>query len=174
MRVSDLLLAVVIAGGIVAIAFGAFFLSGGGDDDGSPSGSPEAYSPTSPDEQAIAALARESIEVLPRGEWPSLYGSFTAEYQQRCPPDQFNEAGLVAARDLGAKFALLKFNRLENVTIDGPTASAVLVGAIEGESEFRIQEAFQNVDGVWKIAPTANTEGCAAFQRLPAASGAAR
>ncbi len=47
--------------------------------------------------QAIESLARRSIEVLPAGQWPSLYDSFTSEFQQRCPREEFDQAGMDSA-----------------------------------------------------------------------------
>ena len=117
-------------------------------------------------EEAIQVLARRSIEVLPAGQWPSLYDSFTSEFQQRCPRDEYEQAGLDAASQLGDDLRLLRFKRTESLTIEGSTARAVIVGEIVGSSEYQIQAAFQMEDGGWKIAPTPNTQGCAAFDRL--------
>ncbi len=122
--------------------------------------------PISKDEQAIQELARRSIEALPDGEWASLYDEFTPEYQQRCPQRQFVEAGEAGAAEQGANLALLKFKRLEDLTIDGAAASGVIVGEIQGQSEYSVKGAFENVGGTWKIAPAPNTEGCQAFERL--------
>ena len=124
------------------------------------------YSPDSPDGVAIVDLARSSIEVLPRGEWPSLYDSFTPEYQQRCPKDQFVAAGEAGAQEQGTNLPLLRFVNLEQVTIESDTAKAVIVGEIQGIRQYKLRAAFRNVDGVWKISPTEGTDGCNAFDRL--------
>ena len=122
--------------------------------------------PSTPDELAIEALARRSIEVLPAGEWPSLYEDFTPEFQQRCPRQEFIDGGARSASELGANLPLLAYKRLEQVSVTGETATAVIVGEIRGQSEYSIQAAFQRVDGVWKLAPEASTEGCAAFAQI--------
>lgn len=122
--------------------------------------------PAASDEQAIQRLARRSIEVLPAGQWPSLYDSFTSEFRQRCPREQFDQAGVDSAAELGEDLRLLRFNRLESVTIEGSSAQAVIVGELAGLLEYQVQAAFQKEDGDWKIAPAPNTEGCAAFVRL--------
>src|SRR2546427_10483435 len=69
-------IAAAIAGGIVAIAAAGVLLvmrGGGGDS--------AAFVARTDDEKAIESLARRSIEVLTAGQWPSLYDSFTPEYQ---------------------------------------------------------------------------------------------
>jgi len=124
------------------------------------------YSPDSPDGVAIVDLARSSIEVLPRGEWPSLYGSFTPEYQQRCPQDQFVAAGEAGAQEQGTNLPLLRFVNLEQVTIESDTAKAVIVGEIQGIRQYKLRAAFRRIDGSWKISPTEGTDGCNAFDRL--------
>ena len=45
------------------------------------------------DQQSIEALAKESIEVLPRGEWPSLYDDFTAGVPAAMPATGFRGCG---------------------------------------------------------------------------------
>jgi len=99
------------------------------------------YSPDSPDGLAIVGLARNSIEVLPRGEWPSLYDSFTPEYQQRCPKDQFVAAGEAGAQEQGSNLPLLHFVNLEQVSIEGDTAKAVIVGEIQGLQQYKLRSA---------------------------------
>jgi len=124
------------------------------------------YSPDNPDGVAIVNLARSSIEVLPRGEWPSLYDSFTAEYQQRCPKDQFIAAGEAGAQEQGTNLPLLRFLNLEQVSFEGDTAKAVIVGEIQGVRQYKLRASFRRVDGAWKISPTEGTDGCNAFDRL--------
>jgi hypothetical protein len=124
------------------------------------------YSPDNPDGVAIVDLARSSIEVLPRGEWPSLYDSFTPDYQQRCPKDQFIAAGEAGAQEQGTNLPLLRFLNLEQVSIEGDTAKAVIVGEIQGLQQYKLRAAFRKADGIWKISPTEGTDGCNAFDRL--------
>jgi hypothetical protein len=124
------------------------------------------YSPDNPDGVAIVDLARRSIEVLPRGEWPSLYDSFTPEYQQRCPNDQFVAAGEAGAQEQGSNLPLLHFVSLEQVSFESDTAKAVIVGEISGLQQYKLKAAFRKVDGIWKISPTEGTDGCNAFDRL--------
>ena len=119
--------------------------------------------PTASDEEAIQTLARRSIEVLPAGQWPSLYDSYSSEFQQRCPREEFNEAGVDAAIELGDDLRLLRFNRLDSLTIDGSSAQAVITGEIAGQGAYQIQAAFRKEDGGWKIAPAPDTQGCEAF-----------
>ena len=125
-----------------------------------------ATQPAAGGEEAVGSLARRSIEVLPAGQWSSLYDSFTSEFRQRCPRDQFDQAGVDAADQLGDDLRLLRFKRIESVVIEGSSAEAVIVGEIVGQSEYQIQAAFQVEDGQWRIAPAPNTEGCGAFNRL--------
>jgi hypothetical protein len=124
------------------------------------------FSPDTPDGAAIVELARSSIEVLPRGEWPSLYDSFTSEYQQRCPRDEFVAAGEAGAQEQGTNLPLLRFVNLEQVSIESDNATAVVVGEIQGLQQYKLKSAFRKVDGSWKISPTEGTSGCNAFGRL--------
>ena len=124
------------------------------------------YSPDNPDGEAIVTLARNSIEVLPRGEWPSLYDSFTPEYQQRCPKDQFDAAGEAGAREQGTNLPLLRFLNLEQVSLESDKATAVIVGEIQGLQQYKLRSAYQKIDGSWRISPTEGTSGCNAFDRL--------
>ncbi len=168
LRGRDLFIAAAIVGGTIAVAIAVVLLvipGGGGSDNGAADSSPIFVARTT-DEKAIEALARRSIEVLPAGQWPSLYDSFTSEYQQRCPQQQFVEAGVAGAKDVGANLPLLRFKRLEKVSIETAVASAVIVGEIAGQSEYSVQGAFQQVGGNWKIAPAPSTQGCEAFERI--------
>ncbi len=136
---------------------------GGASDTGVPV---DEVQPGASDEEEIQTLARRSIEVLPAGQWSSLYDSFTSEFQGRCPRAQFDQAGVEAAVQLGDDLRLLRFKRLDSVTVEGSTALGVIVGEIAGQSEYQIQAAFQLEDGSWKIAPASGTAGCEAFGRL--------
>ncbi len=168
-RPRDLLIASII-GSVVLSTIAAILLLSGGDNEGAGNSGTStilpSFSPSTPDEVAIQQLARNSIEVLPRGEWPSLYESFTPEYQQRCPRDEFVAAGEASAEEQGGNLPLLGFVGLEDVVIERDTAAAVIVGEIEGSTQYRVRGAFQKVDGTWKLAPAAGTEGCAAFNRV--------
>jgi hypothetical protein len=162
LRGRDLFIAAAIVGGIISVALAAFLLVIRGED----SVDTSIFVARSPDEKAIEELARRSIEVLPKGQWPSLYASFTPEYQQRCPEQEFAEAGVAGAQAVGVNLPLLRFKRLENVSVESSAASAVIVGEVEGQSEYSLQGAFQNVAGAWKIAPAPSTQGCEAFERI--------
>jgi hypothetical protein len=158
--------AVTIVGLFVYLAF----FQSGGDNSSEETSVTETffppYSPDSPEGVAIVDLARRSIEVLPRGEWPSLYDSFTPEYQQRCPREQFAAAGEAGAQEQGSNLPLLRFVNLEQVSLEGDTAKAVIVGEIQGSRQYKLRAAFRKVDGFWKISPTEGTDGCNAFDRL--------
>lgn len=173
-RVRDVVLAAVL-GAAVVTAIGAALVLSEGDDGVTPSevvatatGTLVPFTAMTPDELAIEALARRSIEVLPAGQWPSLYADFTADYQARCPKEKFDQAGVQSSQELGADLFLLRFKRLENVSLDtvAASASADIVGEVEGGSEYVIRGAFRKVDGVWKLAPAANTVDCGAFERV--------
>jgi hypothetical protein len=174
LRRRDLILVAAIAVGLVGSVAAIALLSGGGDSEdagtsatvlGSPTQA-SAFVPSSPDEAAIESLARRSIEVLPAGQWPSLYDDFTPEFQERCPRQEFVDGGAQNATELGANLPLLAYKRLQQVNIANETATAVVVGEIRGQTEYSVEAAFQQVDGVWKLAPATSTTGCAAFNRL--------
>jgi hypothetical protein len=151
---------VAIAGGSLMAGLVVFLLlsRGGGGGGDAP--------PASQDHQAIESLAKESIDVLASGRWPSLFDSFTPEFQQRCPRADFEAAGRADAEAQGERLSRLRFVRLEEVSLTGESATAVIVGEITGETEYRVRGAFQRVDGAWKLAPAANTSGCSAFDRI--------
>ena len=158
----------VLGVAVAGIVGGLAIFAGGRDD--TTEEPPLLFTPTTPDDFAIEALARRSIEVLPGGQWPSLYDDFTQEFQARCPRDEFVAGGETNATELGPQLQLLGFKRLQNVAYNGDSATAVIVGELRGQSEYRVSSAFQRVDGTWKLAPDADTEGCAAFNRLSDAS----
>jgi hypothetical protein len=173
-RRRDVIAVAAIAGGILgSVALIALLSGGDGSGPGGTSATLDAsitaapaFVPTTPDELAIETLARRSIEVLPQGEWPSLYDDFTPEFQQRCPRQDFADGGARNATELGASLSLLAYKRLEQLAITGDSASAVVVGEIRGQREYSVQTAFSRVSGTWKLAPAPQTGGCAAFNRL--------
>lgn len=117
------------------------------------------------DEDAIESLARRSVEALPAGEYPSLYESFTREFQQRCPRQEFEQEGENAATLLGDDLQFLRFRRVEELAIQGQNARAVIVGDVAGkpESEFKRRALFRKQDGEWRLMPVTDSEGCQAF-----------
>ena len=117
------------------------------------------------DEDAIESLARRSVEALPAGEWPSLYESFTREFQQRCPRQEFEQAGEDSASAQGDALQFIRFKRVQNVAVKDENARAEIVGEIGGQpdSEFKLRALFKKVGGDWRISPVADSEGCQAF-----------
>ncbi len=68
---------------------------------------------------------------------------------------------------LGDDLATLRFKRLEELTVEGGSATASIVGEVGGDTEYAVQAAFQKTDdGSWRLAPARGTDGCAAFNRL--------
>jgi hypothetical protein len=121
------------------------------------------------DQDDIRALARRSIEVLPQGQWPSLYNDFTADFQARCTLADFTKAGSDSATNLGASLHLLEFNDLKDLAINGTNATARIVGDLKGQanSTYEVGAAFVKVNASWKIAPKSETNGCSAFDQIP-------
>jgi hypothetical protein len=157
-RSRDVAIVAIAGGSLIAGLLVFLMLSRGGGGGDAP--------PVSEDQQTIESLAKESIDVLASGRWPSLYDSFTPEFQQRCLRADFEAAGRADADAQGERLSRLRFVRLEEVSLTGESATAVIVGEITGETEYRVHGAFQRVDGAWKIAPAANTTGCSAFDRI--------
>ena len=164
----------LIVGGLAIIgAFIAFSGGGGGSAAsdtasaaptaaaGSPSGVP--FNPTDADGQAITALARKSIEVLPQNQWPSLYDDFIPEFQERCSSADFAQAGVDAATSLGSDLSLLGYVGMQDTTVSGDTAQGTIIGELKGQSQYLVSAYFQKVDGVWKIAPAPDTTACQSF-----------
>jgi hypothetical protein len=120
------------------------------------------------DENDIRALARRSIEVLPQGEWPSLYNDFTADLQARCTLADFTQAGVDSATNLGASLQQLEFHDMKDLSITGDSASATIVGDIRGktDSQYDVEAAFAREGGRWKLTPASGTAGCQAFNVL--------
>lgn len=124
---------------------------------------------SSSDQDDIRALARRSIEVLPQGQWPSLYNDFTADFQARCTLADFTKAGADSATNLGASLHQLEFSDLKDVAINGTTATATIVGDISGQANpaYDVDAAFAKENGAWKLAPASGTTGCQAFNVVP-------
>ncbi len=161
----------VLGAGLAGVLVGLALFAGGGDDASAPAVTQAptplpVFSPSTSDELAIAALARRSIEVLPRGEWPSLYDDFAPDFQERCTRQDFEQGGQTNVQELGTNLPLLAYKNLSELTISGDTATAVVVGELIGLSEYSVRAGFQRVDGAWKLAPVEQTEGCQAFTRL--------
>jgi len=162
--------ALLLAAGVVIVAGVVLLLSGGGggSDGGASSATGTArpaFSPSSEDEAAIAALAEKSIEALPRNQWPALYDDFTAAFQARCPRDQFIQAGIDAAQEQGTNLAKLGYVRLEQVSIEDDKATATIIGEVKGGPEYTIYAAFADESGTWKLSAAQDTAGCQAFTR---------
>ena len=180
-RRTEVALVGLVGLGVVLIVLFVVLISGGGEDDGAASvtqptasqqptasaqpQTPGGQTPSGPDQQAMEALARRSIEALPQGQWPSLYDSFTAEFHQRCPREEFVQAGESSAQSLGTSLALLRFVRLEQIRIEGETATGIIFGKIEGQEEYSVEATFQREAGVWKLSAPAGSVGCAAFNQ---------
>jgi hypothetical protein len=120
---------------------------------------------SSSDQDDISALARRSIEVLPQGQWPSLYNDFTADFQARCTLADFTQAGVDSATNLGGSLHLLEFSDVKDLAINGTTATATIVGDLSGQanSAYDVDAAFAKENGAWKLAPASGTTGCQAF-----------
>lgn len=125
--------------------------------------------PSRSDQDEISALARRSIEVLPEGQWPSLYNDFTADFQGHCTLADFTKAGSDSATNLGVSLHLLEFVSLKGLAIDGTNATATIVGDLKGQanSTYETGAAFVKVNGSWKIAPASGTTGSSAFNQIP-------
>ncbi len=169
LRRGDIVTALVLAAAAVIVVGGAVVIFGGGDDGAAPqaSSTPAAlFSPTTPDEIAVADLSRQAILALPQGKWPELYDSFNAEFQARCPRDQFEQTGQTDAQAQGANLSRIGFKGLQEASVEGDSARAVIVGEVAGQSEYTIQAYFTKAEGTWKLAPGPGTQGCDAFSRL--------
>lgn len=171
---SELIAAGFLVIGIVAIVLAVVVTQGGGSDGNGatgatatgtppPSASGVILQPDNFDSQSIIDLARRSIEVLPQGQWPSLYDDFTAAFQARCTAEQFAQAGIDSSNQLGSDLALLGFKHIQDVVFSGDTATGIIVGELKGKSEYQVESAFAKEGGVWKIAPVKDTAGCSAF-----------
>ncbi len=129
-------------------------------------GSGVPFSPASAAEERLVEIARDSVNLLPGGQWPDLYDDFVVAFQDRCTAEEFAQAGADGAAALGSDLELISFVRLQDLTITDDTATGVIVGELRGKSEYTIQAAFAIEEGVWKLAPAAGTSGCSAFNRL--------
>ncbi len=162
----EVVTALVLGVSVLGIAGAVLLFSGGGDEGTSATTTPgPSFSPSNEDEAAIAALAEKSIEVLPQNQWPALYDDFTAEFQSRCPKDEFIQAGIEAAQEQGANLTRLGYVRLEAVSIEGDRATATIIGEVKGSFEYPVFAAFQKQESGWKLSAADGTSGCQAFNR---------
>ena len=175
---TELIAAGFLIAGVFAV-IGVILLAGSGDDDGDDEAvqaSPTTAAPTATpgppftgppeDVQAIEELARQSIELLPAGQWPSLYDDFVADFQARCTLEEFTAAGEEGAAAQGTDLPNLRFVRLEPLTTAGTDVRGIIVGEITGKTEYRIEAFFREEAAVWKIAPAPGTTACSAFNRV--------
>jgi hypothetical protein len=175
---TELIAAGFLIAGVFAV-IGVILLAGSGDDDdngeavqGSPTNAAPTPTPGPPftgapaDVEAIEELARQSIELLPAGQWPSLYDDFVAEFQARCTLEEFTAAGEEGAAAQGTDLPNLRYVRMEPLTTAGTDVRGIIVGEITGKTEYRIETYFRQEAAVWKIAPAPGTTGCSAFNRV--------
>jgi hypothetical protein len=161
-----------VFGGVVIVLFAVLLLVGrGGDDGGGDDGEAtlvpgEAFVPSNEGEERLVELARRSVESIPNGTWPDLYQEFTPDFQARCTPEDFAQAGVDSAQGLGDDLALLGFVHLQGVLITGDTAVGTIQGEVRGKSDYQIQASYEREDGIWKLAPAPGTAGCEAFNRI--------
>lgn len=163
--------AIVAAIGLATIVAAVVLLSGGGDDDGTTAAGetpePVVFVPETAEDVEIDALARRTVEALPQGSWPDLYASFTQQYQDRCPQEDFEAAGQESANALGESLSRIRYVRLENVAFEGADmVTMVIVGEVTEQGEYTLAAEFEREDGAWRIAPASGTTGCNAFSRL--------
>jgi hypothetical protein len=173
---TELVAALVVFAAAALTLVMVFLISSGGDGDddsgGSVAGSDVPATATgaafmAEDEAgaAILELGRRSVEALPNGQWPGLYDSFTQEFRDRCPREEFEAAGETDAEAQGDRLQQIAFVKMLNVVFSGDTATAVIVGAV-GSEEYTIGTGYALEDGEWKIAPPPDTSGCNGFTRL--------
>jgi hypothetical protein len=170
---TELIAAGAIIAGIAAIVGVILLVGGDGDNDGEAvQGSPTVAAsgpPFTGGPDAVATiedLARRSIDLLPSGEWPSLYPDFTAEFRDRCTLEDFTAAGAEGAAAQGTDLPNLRFVRLDGLSLSSDLVRGVIVGEITGKTEYSIEAFFREEDAAWKIAPAPGTSGCSAFNRL--------
>lgn len=160
--------AALIGVGATIIVVGAVFLFTGGD---SPEETPAPSDavlaiPVTPDEIALEALARRMIESLPSGQWPDLYPEFTDAYHQRCSFEEFTTVGEESAVEQGPNLARIRYVGVESFDVTETTARLIIVAELIDRLQYNTGADFEKVDGVWRIAPVADTTGCEAFDRL--------
>jgi hypothetical protein len=162
--------AALIGAAVILVVAAAILLSDGNGNGGAtpqPAATePVLIVPEGPDEEAVAALARQSIEALPRGEWPALYEKFTRAFRERCPEEEFIQVGIRSAQEQGPNLSRIRYKGLEALEIQGDAATVVVAGDLQGESEFAIGQRMEREEGEWKLAPQPDTQGCQAFHRL--------
>jgi hypothetical protein len=158
---------------VVAVV-GIVVLATSGGDDGGPDDVaigttlPPGDTANPEDEEELLALAERSIEVLPAGQWPSLYTDFTAAFQASCTLADFTQAGVDGAAAQGVNLPLLEYVGVSGLTVNGDTASGTITGHYRGQegTEYNVQAVFQREGGVWKISTAPDTTGCSAFNIL--------
>jgi len=162
--------AFLIAGVVVIAVGGVLLLTGGSDsEDGAPTPAPTdtlLIDPVTPDEIALEAIARRTIEALPSGEWPELYAEFTAEFQERCSFEEFTAVGAEAAVEQGPNLALIRYVGIQSFAVQPTEARVIIVGELVDQLQYITGTDFEKVDGVWRIAPVEGSVGCESFDRL--------
>lgn len=163
----------LVGAGAVAIVVGAVLLLTGGDNDDNTdttptplSATPALVEPETPDQIALEALARKTIESLPGGEWTTLYPEFTDEFQERCSFEEFTAVGTEAAIEQGPSLARIRYVGIQSFAIQPTHARLVIAAELVDRLQYFTGADFDKVDDVWRIAPVADSVGCEAFDRL--------
>jgi hypothetical protein len=156
----------LVGAGLAVVAVGAVLLFTGGDgDDTTQDTALPLVEAVTPDQIALEAIARRTIESLPSRRWTSLYVEFTDEYQERCSIEEFTAAGNDAIFEQGATLAEIRYVGIQSFAIQ-PTHARLIIAAELVDSQYSTGADFDKVDDVWRIAPVAGSVGCEAFDRL--------
>jgi len=116
------------------------------------------------DEEQIRQLNQDVFHHVKEERWSKIYELYSQDFRDRCPRDEFL-GGMVMAKALlgeGEWQDLLEEMKLigvENIQIEGDTATADVTAEVLGERETET-ERYVREDGRWRLAPDPGTEGC--------------
>lgn len=116
------------------------------------------------DEDQIRQLNQDVLSYLKQERWSKIYGLYPQEFQDRCPRDEFIGQVVMAKALLGEGewkdlIEEVKLVAVENIQIQGDTATAEVTSKFLGEEETKT-EYYVKEDGKWRLAPDPGTEGC--------------
>lgn len=115
-------------------------------------------------EEQIRQLNQDVFHHMQDERWSKIYELYSQDFRDRCPRDEFL-GGMVMAKALigeGEWEDLLEEMKLigvENIQIEGDTATAEVTAEVLGEQETEI-EHYVKEDGGWRLTPDPGTEGC--------------
>lgn len=116
------------------------------------------------DEEQIRQLNQDVFQHVKDERWSKMYELYSQDFRDRCSQDEFLGGMLMGEALLGEEewedlLKEMKLIAVENIQIEGDTATADVTAEVLGERETET-DRYVREDGRWRLAPDPGTEGC--------------